>query len=248
MRKVLWSCPNCPAGCPHVWLAIVQARTEGSGCPYCQGKRLCKHNALATKAPTVARYWDHDKNAKAPEQTLAGSGSSADWKCPDCSYEWQAQIAARVLLDAGCPRCSSSNKKYSKQPTFEEEQHLLLYEWDHERNAMDGIFPDNTTLRSNKLVHWVCNNCPKGRQHRYRMRAYNRTGKQAQGCPFCVGKQVCDCNSLAVCSSTVAAEWDFAKNNGSPADVTSQSQQVVWWENPIRGSWKQRIQERTKPR
>ena len=243
----MWTCPNCPAGCPHIWSTKVSARTAGTGCPYCQGRKLCKHNSLATKAPTVARYWDYDKNAKTPEQTLAGSNLRVDWKCPDCIYEWQAQINSRVQHDTKCPRCSNNRKNLVQQPTFEEE-HTLLHEWDHERNAEDGIYPHNTTLQSNKLVHWICHQCPKGQLHRFQMQAYNRTRKHAQGCPICAGKQACVCNSLAACSPTIAAEWDFAKNEGSPADVTSGSGQAVWWENVSRGSWKQRIQERTYPR
>ena len=227
---------------------MVTSRTNGTNCPYCQGKSVCKHNSLATKAPKQARYWDHDKNASTPEQTLAGSSFWADWKCPDCRYEWQARIANRVLKDAGCSRCSSRNKKYSKQPTFQEEQHSLLHEWDHERNARDGIYPDNTTLQSRKLVHWVCQKCPKGQQHRYQSRADNRTGRRPCGCPYCAGQKVCTCNSLAACEPAIAAEWDFAKNEGSPADVTSGAEQAVWWRNNKRGSWKQSIGIRTTPR
>ena len=245
-RKVLWSCPDCPAGCPHIWLASVTSRTKGCSCPYCQGRRVCKHNSLATKAPTVATYWDHNKNAKTPEQTLAGSHIRVDWKCPDCRYEWQASIRHKVFDGSGCPRCSSG--KYSKQPTFQAAEHTLLLEWDHERNARDGIYPHNTTLQSHKLVHWVCHECPKGRLHRYRMRPYNRTTKHTQGCPYCAGRKVCDCNSLAACEPVIAAEWDFAKNGSSPADVTSGSSLVVWWRNDRRGSWKQRIYRRTMPR
>ena len=95
-RKVLWSCSNCPAGCPHIWASTVNNRTQGRKCPYCQGRKVCKHNSLATKAPKQSRYWNHSKNIKTPEQTLAGSNSRADWKCPDCQHEWQAQIAKRV--------------------------------------------------------------------------------------------------------------------------------------------------------
>ena len=244
----MWMCHNCPAGCPHIWSTRVSHRTAGTECPYCQGRKLCKHNSLATKAPTVAKYWDYDRNASTPEQTLAGSHSRADWRCPDCRYEWQAQIASRVLNSTGCPRCSCSNKMHSKQPTFEEDRHTLLHEWDHIRNAEFGIFPHNTSLQSNKLVHWVCQNCPNGRLHRYQMRAFDRTRKKAQGCPFCAGKRVCDCNSLAACSPTIAAEWDFTRNEGLPADVTSRSHQAVWWENASRGSWKQRICHRTYAR
>ena len=245
-RKVLWSCPNCPADCPHIWLATVQSRTIGANCPYCCGRSLCKHNSLATKAPKQARYWDHSKNVKTPEQTLAGSSFQAHWQCPDCQHEWQAAIGKKVFDGTGCPRCSSG--KYTKQPTFQATEHTLLREWDHKRNAENGIYPHNTTLQSNKLVHWLCQKCPKGQQHQYQMRADHRTQKRPCGCPLCAGQQVCLCNSLAACEPTIAAEWDFASNEGSPADFTSRSDQVVWWRNDRRGSWKQRIIERTTPR
>ena len=145
-RKVLWSCPNCPAGCLHIWTTTVASRTNGADCPYCRGRFLCKHNSLATKAPKQARYWDHSKNVKTPEQTLAGTNSQADWKCPDCQHEWQAQIALRVLNNSGCPRCSRSNVQQTSHPTFQAAEHTLLREWDHERNAEDGIYPHNTKL------------------------------------------------------------------------------------------------------
>ena len=247
-RRVLWSCLNCPAGCPHIWLAAVFARTKGAGCPYCCGRKLCKHNSLATKAPMVARYWDHRKNASTPEQTLAGSGSRADWKCPDCGHEWQTAIAKKVFDGSGCPRCRYSSGNYSKHPTFQAVQHTLLQDWDHDRNAKDGIHPDDTTLKSKKLVHWVCHKCPKGQLHRYQMRPYKRTGRRPRGCPYCASQKICDCNSLAACEPTIAAEWDVARNEGSPADVTSRSNKVVWWKNERRGSWQQHVFERTTPR
>ena len=227
---------------------MVKSRTNGTNCPYCKGRKLCKHNSLATKAPTVARYWDHNKNASTPEQTLAGSHIQADWKCPDCKHEWQAKVAHKVFNSSGCPNSSCRHTKHSKQPTFQEEQHTLLHEWDHERNAEDGMYPHNTTLQSRKLIHWVCRKCPKKQLHRYQMRADLRTGRRSHGCPFCAGKQACICNSLAACAPTIAAEWDFARNEGSPAGVTVSSNQVVWWRNDRRGSWKGDIHHRTDPR
>ena len=166
-RKVIWSCPNCPAGCPHVWQATVSSRARGTTCPYCQGKTVCQHNSLATEAPRQTQFWNRDKNAKTPEQTLAGSNHRAEWKCPTCSHEWQAQVASRVLNDASCPQCSRSNSAGNRftQPTFEAAQHPLLLEWDTERNSKSGIYPQTTTLGSKKLVHWVCCNCPKGQLH-----------------------------------------------------------------------------------
>ena len=244
--KVMWSCPNCPAGCPHIWKTTVYSRTGGSQCPYCAGRTVCQHNSLATKAPRQTRYWNHNKNAKSPEQTLAGSRLRAEWKCPICSHERQAEVAKRVLYDRGCPRCINNGpRRQTKQPTFVGTQHELLLEWDYERNAADGIHPDNTTLCSNKHVHWVCQKCPKGQLHKYQMPPFHRVGKQASGCPYCAGQQACECNSLQAHYPWISAEWDFAKNDLTPAQVTSRSHHVAWWVNSVRGSWSQRINDRT---
>ncbi|KAA6421196.1 MAG: hypothetical protein FRX49_08895 [Trebouxia sp. A1-2] len=224
-RRVMWSCPNCPAGCPHIWKTSVSKRTRGTKCPYCQGQSVCQHSSLATKAPRQAKFWNHDKNAKTPEQTLAGTNLRAEWKCPNCSHEWQAPVARRVQNDCGCPRCSSKLKRITKQPTFEEAKHQLLLEWDYERNAADDFHPSNTTLGSQKLVHWVCHNCPKGKPHLFRMAPNTRTKRQRVGCPCCAGRQVCKCNSLETHYPMVSLEWDFAKNDLTPAQVTARSNQ-----------------------
>ena len=206
----MWSSPNCSAGCLHIWQANVASRTRGNTCPYCAGRAVCQHNSLATKAPSQRKFWNHDKNAKTPEQTLAGSVLRAEWKCPICSHEWQAKIATRVQDDHGCPRSSRKScvGNANKQPTFEAVQHPLLLDWDYERNAADGIHPHDTTLGSRKR----------------------------------------DCNSLQTHYPKVSSEWDFARNDLTPAQVTSRSDKLVWWENAVRGSWVQRINHRTDPR
>ncbi len=245
----MWSCPNCPAGCPHIWMTTVYSRTGGSKCPFCQGKSICQHSLLATKAPRQTQYWNSDKNAKSPEEVLAGSAFRAEWKCPTCSHEWQAPIARRVQNDSGCPRCRyKAMGRQTKQPTYEAAQHPLLLEWDFERNVADGIHPNNTTLASHKLVHWHCQKCPKGQLHKYRTQSYVRAGSQASGCPYCAAKQVCKCNSLQTHFPMIASEWDLVKNDLTPAQVTSRSCQLVWWENSVRGSWMQKINDRTDPR
>jgi len=228
--RVMWSCPNCPAGCPHIWKASVHSRTRGTKCPYCQGHAvpLVRMSAqLATRAPRQTQYWNHDKNAKTPEQMLAGSNLRAEWKCPKCSYEWQAPVAHRVQHDSGCPRCrNKALGRNTKQPTFEAAQHQLLREWDYERNAADGIHPNNTTLGSNKLVHWDCQKC-QGQLHRFQMRAHHRTGKHSSGCPYCAGQQACECNSLQAHYPVISSEWDFGMNDKTPADVTSRYVQNI---------------------
>ncbi len=241
----MWSCPDCPAGCPRVWETAVYSRTRGTKCPYCEGRSVCQHNSLATKAPGQLKYWNQEKNANTPEQTLAGSRLRAEWKCQICSHEWQAIVGSRVEHGSGCPRCSRAQAIKAKQLTFAAAEHALLLEWDYERNAADGIHPHSTTLGSHKRVHWVCQKCPKGQLHRYEMPPYHRT---LQGCPLCAGKQACKCNSLETHFPMISQEWDFAENNLTPAQVTSRSGHVAWWVNAVRGSWAQRINGRTDPR
>ncbi len=242
----MWSCPNCPAGCPHVWEATVTNRTRGSKCPYCDRRAVCQHNSLASKAPRQVKYWNQTKNVKTPEQTLAGSTLWAEWKCRICSHEWQARIGARVDKDSGCSHCSRANAVNTKQPTLDAVHRALLLQWDYERNAGDGIHPQSTTLGSHKRVHWMCQKSPAGRLHRYQMHPNSRTSKLATGCPYCDGKQVCKCNSLDIRYPMISQEWDFAKNDLTPAQVTSKSHQVVWWLNAVRGSWAQAIKHRTR--
>ncbi|DBA82272.1 TPA: hypothetical protein ACH3X2_000540 [Trebouxia sp. C0005] len=247
-RRVMWSCPNCPAGCPHIWKSTVKLRTRGTNCPYCHGKTVCQHSSLATKAPRQIRFWNQDKNTKTPEQTFAGTHHRAEWKCPICSHGWRAEVAKRVEYDSRCPRCnrmSSVGNSY-KQPTFEAAQHPLLLEWDYARNTQDSIYPQNTTLGSKKLVQWVCHKCPKGQLHLYQMTPNARTSRQGSGCPYCVGRQACKCNSLEAHHPVVSSEWDFGMNDMTPGDVTLRSHQEVWWKNDVRGSWKQRISDRTR--
>ena len=247
--KATWSCPKCPAGCSHIWKTRVSQRTLGTKCPYCEGKKVCKHNSLATKAPRQMEYWNQDTNAKTPEQMLAGSKLRANWRCPTCNHEWQAEIAKRVRYDSGCPRCSKRGLgKRTKQPTFKVAKHELLLQWDYVRNSKANIHPHNITLGSSKYVHWVCQQCPKGQLHRYTARARQRTTKRSSGCPYCAGKQACECNSLQAHHPVISSEWDYARNDMTPADVTARSNQVVWWKNNARGSWLQCIAGRTRAR
>ena len=234
--KALWQCNKCPAGQPHIWTATVQNRTRGSQRPYCTNKHVCLHNSLATIAPEAVQYWNQGKNAKTPDQVPAGSHFRAEWKCPACNCEWQAPVFTRLRNNAGCPKCRQEQKQ--RQPTFSKAQPVELAEWDYEQNDIENIYPNNTTLGSNKLVHWVCSCCPRGQPHRWTARPCDRIG-HGNGCPVCVGQQACVCNSLESLLPLLAGEFDVVKNGFAPSEITAQSAVEVWWRNSKRGSWRQ---------
>ena len=245
--KAVWHCNTCPAGQPHIWTARVQDRTRGAQCPYCSNKVVCLHNSLATVAPDQTQYWNHDKNEKAPDQVLAGSGFRAEWKCPACKWEWQAPITNRVRSMAGCPRCKQARKPYQRQPTFAEAQPACLAQWDYERNNEECFYPDVVTLGSGKLVHWICSCCPRGQPHRWTampsMRISNDTG-----CAVCAGNEACACNSLEALFPSIAGEFDVDKNGFAPSEIIAGSTKKVWWKNAKRGSWRQSPNIRTDTR
>ena len=240
----MWQCNKCPAGQPHIWTALVYSRTKSAQCPYCSNRLVCFHNSLATLAPDAAQYWNHSKNAKSPDQVLAGSNSRAEWKCPTCKWEWQAPVESRVHSRAGCPKCSHAQKVKVSQPTFAEAQPACLAEWDHEHNEAEGFYPDFITLGSGKLVHWICSCCPRGQPHRWTAPPYSRVGL-GRGCAVCAGHQACVCNSLRSLFPSIAAEFDVDKNGFAPSEITAQSHKEVWWRSAEMGSWRQAVQART---
>ncbi|KAL3132803.1 hypothetical protein ABBQ38_006730 [Trebouxia sp. C0009 RCD-2024] len=250
-RKVWWRCDQCPEGHLHRWFTTVQKRTNGTGCPQCNGRAVCKHNSLATKAPKVAAQWDYDVNIGTPDSVVAQSNTKVGWKCSECGCKWTASPSSRVSkLKSGCPHCAKRGKateKRTRHPTFAECQHPLLAEWDHKRNAAHGNYPNETRLRSSKKIFWLCTKCPAGQEHSWPASPGIRTSRNQSGCPTCAGHAACRCNPLQALYPDIAAEWDYSKKQGQPSDHTASSTFLAWWSSPLCDSWQQSINSRTNP-
>ena len=203
--KAWWSCTNCPDGHAHTWEARVHPRSTGTGCACCSGRQVCKHNSLATKAPELVRYWHPQKNVPlSPDTVTARSNYRAHWICSACNNEWQAPVLSKARQNSGCPRCARANGGCNKDgvrqthPTFASSGHHLLSQWDHSLNERDGNYPDNTTLRSGKLIWWTCDQCPRGQKHSWQAAPSNRTGSTPSGCPCGAGVKVGICKSCSL--------------------------------------------------
>ena len=100
-RKCWW---RCTAG--HSWSAQARLRAAGHGCPFCAGQRVSTTNNLAAGSPKVAAEWDTAKNASAsPSEISAGSRKKYWWRCA-WGHSWEASVASRTCLGAGCPDCA----------------------------------------------------------------------------------------------------------------------------------------------
>ena len=112
-RKVWW---QCPLG--HAYEASVSARTmNGSGCPYCAGKRVLPgFNDLATLDPDVAKQWHLTLNGSlTPEQVTAGSRRKIWWCCQQ-GHVWKAAVYSRTgAQHCGCPVCAGKVRRRRRE-------------------------------------------------------------------------------------------------------------------------------------
>lgn len=175
-RRVWWRC-----GKGHEWLARVSARTEGSGCPYCSGKRVQPgDNDLATVKPELAAQWHPEKNGSlTPESVTPYSNRRVWWRCP-AGHEYQAMISARSSSGSGCPYC----KGRKVMPGFNDlasQQPKVAAEWAQDLNG--ALTPDMVTTGSHKKVWWRCSE-----GHVWRSVIFTRARGTFCSCPVCAGK------------------------------------------------------------
>ena len=99
-QKFWWQCKK-----GHDWEARLDHRSNGSGCPYCSGRRTCKNNCLATVNPKLANEWHPSKNGKlTPEDVTPWSNKKMWWQCKQ-GHEYKTSVGHRSNGD-GCPYCS----------------------------------------------------------------------------------------------------------------------------------------------
>ena len=180
--------------------------------------------------PKLFAEFDIEKNTEIDVDTLTlGSGRKVWWKCK-LGHSWQAVVCNRSK-GQGCPYCSGKrvipgvNSLFSLHPE-------LIEEWDYEKNDLLGIYPDQIRPGSNKKVWWKCK-----LGHSWQIAVVNRVS--GANCPFCSNvKLLKGYNDLATTNPALALEWNYDKNELTPADVFEKSRQSVWWRCKRGHEWK----------
>ena len=124
-KKVWWKCPN-----HHSYDSKIANRINGTGCPYCAGKRaIVGISDLATVNPDLAREWHPTKNENlTPQDVVVGSNKKVWWQC-ERGHEWQTSVAHRSN-GRRCPKCFGESKtSFPEQAIF----FYLLYCVCHKR-------------------------------------------------------------------------------------------------------------------
>lgn len=231
-KRAWWSCPD-----GHRWQAAVYARSSGSGCPCCAGRRVEQgENDLASRFPALAGEWHPAKNAPlTPEQLSAGSHRRVWWRCGK-GHEWQAAVKSRTE-GSGCPICA--NKAIAGGENDLATTHPeLAGQWDGEKNG--ALTPAQVLPGSHKKVWW---RCEKG--HSWQAAVSSRA--RGTGCPVCAGKTVVpDENDLTSAFPDIAAQWHPVKNGElTPRGCTPASNRRVWWLCPLGHEYQAAVGART---
>ena len=175
-KKVRRTCEN-----GHSWQTTVHVRSEGSGCPYCAGRKVLPgFNDLETLYPDVAAQWDKRKNGcLKPSDVAVSSNRPAWWRC-ELGHSYRAAVSSRTQRKTGCPYCAG--RKVLKG--FNDLKTLcpgVAAQWHPSLNG--ALTPEMVTPGSNKKVWWQCS-----MGHVWKSVIYPRTGAQQCGCPVCAGK------------------------------------------------------------
>lgn len=109
-KKLWWKCPKGP---DHEWEATPANRTaQGSGCPFCAGKKVSITTCLATLAPEIAAQWDKVRNRNlTPLNVTPGSNLSVWWQC-DKGHTWRQRVVRRVKAEVPCIACKRTGRDY----------------------------------------------------------------------------------------------------------------------------------------
>ena len=233
-KRVWWTCPN-----GHSWQAMVYTRSEGTGCPYCTGRKASpEQNSLTKQFPALAAEWDDEKNASlTPQDVTTGSHKIIWWRCPK-GHSYRSAVKTRVQ-GSGCPYCAGKNV-LPEETSLATEYPSIAKEWDAAKNV--PLLPTQVISGTRRKVWW---RCPKG--HSWRAVVYSRT-TLGTGCPVCTGRQaLAGENDLATLYPDIAAQWDEEKNGAlHPSNVTAGSNRRVWWRCEKGHSYRAMIAQRVQ--
>ncbi len=212
-KKVSWRCRK-----GHRYESTIGSRTgQGSGCPFCIGKKILKgFNDLATTHPELsieAHQWD-------PTTLGFGSGKKVKWKCPE-GHIWECSPNRRTSGSiAKCPVCINKiilpgfNDLATTRPDLAKETSKAIA-----RSVWSG---------SLKKISWKCS-----AGHTWEASPYSRS-VQKNGCPICGNKKVVPgINDLLTTNPKLAAEAD----GWDPSTVTSGSAKRLAWKCKKGHTW-----------
>ena len=101
---------KCKLG--HTWSVSPNARTTGTGCPFCSGNKVwIGFNDIATTNPEIAAEWHPTLNGPLlPTDVSKGYTKKVWFLCPSCDKSYNTIIGNKIKGYGRCPNCNTSRK------------------------------------------------------------------------------------------------------------------------------------------
>jgi len=219
-RKAWWICEN-----GHEWRATIQGRVvQNSRCPYCAGRKVMQGiNDLATLFPDVAAEWDYKANEKGPEEYKPTCPDKVSWICKE-GHHWEAAIENRTSRKQGCPYCYGRAAIPGETDIATLNPEVMRY-WDYEKNAAEGVVPEDVKPHSDKRIWCVCD---KG--HSWKVQAKKLV--RGNRCPYCRNQKIIpgENDFATLAPKDLLAEWHPDRNSGlAPERIAPHYGKKVWW-------------------
>jgi hypothetical protein len=109
-----WICSKNKKCKCHIWSAVINSRTNSTsktGCPFCNGSKIYRHDNLAISHPELAVEWDPENGSMKNYTTY--SNYVAKWNCkkdPCGCHKWKCIINSRTGVNkTDCPNCRTNS-------------------------------------------------------------------------------------------------------------------------------------------
>lgn len=214
-QRVWW---QCQVNHEHQWPASVRRRAvDGTGCPYCGGRRLDPAKSLARMRPDLLAEWHFEKNPGLDPKTVSvWSKKRVWWKCNQ-GHEWPAPTLFRARDGQLCPQCRQSAK------TLNVTHPQLIRFWHPSKNG--DLRPDMVSRGENRRIWW---RCPQGHEWEAPIITFSRQGGRCARCARDSNRQ--HRPNLIEHAPELAREWDAALNGAlTPETIPYNSSIRVAW-------------------
>ena len=240
-KKLRWRCSTRTCA-HHVWDTAVSSRSNGSGCPYCVGRKTCPCNSFMINH-LLAKEFALDLNSGIdPHEVAALSSKGIWWRCSTttCSHHvWKANINDRNGPDeTGCPFCAG--KQTCPCDSFMNNP-LLSKEFAPDLNPC--VDPHGISVMSSKAIWWRCSVATCS-HHIWEAVVSSRS--IGRGCPYCSGKETCPCLSFMT-NPILAREFDNKINpDENSYMVPKGSHKYLNWRCVVCSNiWRAKVSDRT---
>ena len=233
-KKAHWVCRV--HGRAHEWVADINNRTRGRGCPYCAGHKYTPLDILKVARPDIARLWHPTKNkGLTPSDISTRSTMEVYWLCPQ-GHAYKRAVNRMVGYKHSYNSCDICRKKNMHLKVRRPDIFAMIHPTLNKSLNDEALY-----ISSPCEVWWKCTH-----NHVFKSSVNARTIAK-NPCPYCAHKRPCESNSITVTHPLLAKQWDYSANGDiKPTQVMRGMGKKYWWVCEHGHQWQASPAQRTR--